>query len=109
MSAILHTLRCPIRARWRRYRNHQPFWRDDKTAAMLSIHLYGCRRCGRGAIKQRDQYAALFAARDTLVAEELREAAIDYNGDDARVKGWLRRRADKIDGGVSDEARTDEA
>lgn len=48
MSA-LHALTCPIRSRWLRRRNGQPFWRDDKTAAMLGLAHRGCGRCGRGA------------------------------------------------------------
>jgi hypothetical protein len=45
---------CPIRARYRHWRWHQPFWRDDKTAQMLGVSQYGCWRCGYGAIRERD-------------------------------------------------------
>lgn len=57
MRHLWHTLICPIRARWRRRRYHQPFWMDDKTAAMLGIARFGCPRCGRGATAERDAVA----------------------------------------------------
>jgi hypothetical protein len=53
IRAWWHRLVCPARSRWRRYRYAQPFWRDDKVAAMLGIGQYGCRRCGRGAVAER--------------------------------------------------------
>lgn len=49
----VHWLACPIRSRWLRRRNRQPFWRDDKVAQMLGVAWYGCGRCGRGAITER--------------------------------------------------------
>jgi hypothetical protein len=55
IRAWWHRLVCPARSRWRRYRYAQPFWRDDKVAAMLGIGQYGCRRCGRGAVAERDR------------------------------------------------------
>jgi hypothetical protein len=55
--AALHWVVCPIRRRWLRRRWHMPFWADDKTAQMLGIAQYGCRRCGRGAIAERDSDA----------------------------------------------------
>lgn len=54
----MHALICPIRCRWRRWRIHQPFWRDDNVAKMLGVAQYGCPRCGRGAIKERDRRGA---------------------------------------------------
>lgn len=45
----MHALTCNLRRRWLRWRIDLPFWRDDKTAQMLGIAQYGCRRCGRGA------------------------------------------------------------
>lgn len=51
---MIHALTCPIRRRWLRRRDHMPFWRDDKVAQMLGIAWYGCPRCGRGAVEQRD-------------------------------------------------------
>lgn len=50
----VHAVVCPIRSRWRRRRYGQPFWRADKTAALLGVGQFGCPRCGRGAIKERD-------------------------------------------------------
>jgi hypothetical protein len=50
---MIHALTCPVRSRWLRWRNHQPFWCDDKTANMLGVAQYGCRRCGHGAMQQR--------------------------------------------------------
>jgi hypothetical protein len=35
-----------------------PFWREDKTAALLGVAQYGCPRCGRGAIEERDRTRA---------------------------------------------------
>jgi hypothetical protein len=32
-----------------------PRWEDDKTAHMLGIGRFGCRRCGHGAIEERDR------------------------------------------------------
>lgn len=32
-----------------------PRWEDDKIALMLGIGQYGCRRCGHGAIEERDR------------------------------------------------------
>lgn len=49
-----HSLICPIRSRWRRWRYHQPFWAQDKTAKMLGVSTFGCPRCGYGAIEERD-------------------------------------------------------
>jgi len=54
----VHAITCPIRRRWRRQHIGQPFWADDKTAAMLGIAHLGCPRCGRGAIEERDRLAA---------------------------------------------------
>jgi len=51
---VIHALTCNVRRRWRRRRIHQPFWCDDKTAQMLGIAQYGCLRCGRGSIEERD-------------------------------------------------------
>jgi hypothetical protein len=31
-----------------------PRWEDDKIARMLGVGQYGCRRCGAGAVKERD-------------------------------------------------------
>jgi len=31
-----------------------PRWEDDKIAQMLGVGKYGCRRCGHGAIAERD-------------------------------------------------------
>lgn len=50
----MHAIICPVRRRWLRRRIHMPFWRDDKVAQMLGIAKYGCPRCGRGAIEERD-------------------------------------------------------
>lgn len=44
----MHALICPIWSRYRRWRYHQPFWCDDKTAAMCGIAHRGCWRCGAG-------------------------------------------------------------
>jgi hypothetical protein len=49
-----HWLVCPVRSRWRRRTYYQPFWRDDRVAKMFDIDMYGCPRCGRGAIEERD-------------------------------------------------------
>jgi hypothetical protein len=38
----------------RHYDSTGPRWDDDKTAAMLGIAQYGCRRCGHGSIAERD-------------------------------------------------------
>lgn len=69
-----------------------PDWRDDKTAQMLGVAQYGCPRCGRGAIENRDAVASalapieslsdLWAGRETTDAEyamwqELRTALAD--------------------------------
>jgi hypothetical protein len=54
VAEVLHPLTCPVRARWRRRRYSQPFWRDDKTAQMLGVADFGCPRCGHGAIAERD-------------------------------------------------------
>ncbi|HJR88964.1 MAG TPA: hypothetical protein VJ782_02260 [Aeromicrobium sp.] len=58
MSGTLHSLMCPIRARWRRHRYHQPFWSDDKTAQLLGVAHFGCPRCGRCAIRDRAEVSA---------------------------------------------------
>lgn len=52
---MIHALICPIRRRWLRWRIHMPFWCDDKVAQMLGVAQFGCRRCGRGAIAERDR------------------------------------------------------
>lgn len=57
-AALWHAVACPIRRRWRRRRLNQPFWRDDPVAKMLGVAAYGCPRCGRGAIEERDAAAA---------------------------------------------------
>lgn len=54
MTGALHAITCPIRARWHRRRYRLPFWCDDKVAAMFGVAQYGCPRCGRGSIEQRD-------------------------------------------------------
>jgi DNA-directed RNA polymerase subunit N (RpoN/RPB10) len=41
------------------YDSTGPRWEDDKTAHMLGIGKYGCRRCGHGAVEERDAEAAL--------------------------------------------------
>ena len=51
---VIHALTCNVRRRWLRRRIHMPFWRDDKVAQMLGIAQYGCPRCGRGSIEERD-------------------------------------------------------
>lgn len=55
MGDLLHAATCPIRRRWMRHRWHMPFWRDDKVAQMLGVAQYGCYRCGRGAVEERDR------------------------------------------------------
>lgn len=60
---MIHALTCPIRRRWLRWRWHMPFWRDDKVAQMLGVAQYGCPRCGRGMVAERDR-AALTATKD---------------------------------------------
>ncbi len=32
-----------------------PRWEDDLVAKTLGVAQYGCRRCGNGAIEERDQ------------------------------------------------------
>jgi hypothetical protein len=44
-----HALLCLVRSRWRHHRYGRPYWRDDKTAAMLGVAHMGCPRCGYGA------------------------------------------------------------
>lgn len=46
--------RCPECHR-RGYGNVGPRWEDDKVAQMLGIAQYGCPRCGKGAIEERDR------------------------------------------------------
>jgi hypothetical protein len=36
--------------------NIGPRWEDDAIARMLGIGQYGCRRCGQGAIAERDAH-----------------------------------------------------
>lgn len=38
----------------RHYGDFGSRWEDDKVARMLGIGQYGCRRCGHGAIADRD-------------------------------------------------------
>lgn len=47
LRGVLHALICPLRSRWFRYRNHEPFWHEDPVAFMLGRHKQGCFRCGR--------------------------------------------------------------
>lgn len=54
VRGAVHRLTCPTRSRFRRWRYHQPLWKDDTTAAWLGIGRYGCRRCGWRAIEERD-------------------------------------------------------
>jgi hypothetical protein len=51
-----HFHRCSECGHWPdAHRDHiAPRWEDDKTAAMLGIGRYGCRRCGHGAIEERN-------------------------------------------------------
>jgi hypothetical protein len=51
---MTHRVICPLRSMWRKRRYHQPLWIDDKVAQRLGVAWYGCRRCGRGAIAERD-------------------------------------------------------
>lgn len=46
--------RCP-ECRRRGFSPDSPPWRNDKTARMLGINMYGCPRCGKGAIEERDR------------------------------------------------------
>lgn len=36
-------------------------WADDPIAQWLGVARFGCRRCGRNAIKERDKAAAASA------------------------------------------------
>ena len=56
MSALRHGLTCWMRGRITR--RWQPIWRYDKVAQMFGIAQYGCPRCGRGAIEERDAQAS---------------------------------------------------
>lgn len=49
-----HWLTCWARRRYLRWRWHMPFWRDDRVAQMLGVAEFGCPRCGRGAVEERD-------------------------------------------------------
>lgn len=49
-----HLLTCRIRLAWMGWRYGMPYWREDQTAQMLGVAQYGCPRCGRGAIEERD-------------------------------------------------------
>lgn len=51
----MHALTCPVRRHWLRWRIGIPFWRDDKVAQALDIAQYGCPRCGRGAVEERNR------------------------------------------------------
>lgn len=46
--------RCP-ECRRRGYGTATPRWSDDPVAQMLGIAQYGCPRCGKGAIEERDR------------------------------------------------------
>jgi hypothetical protein len=61
MSDLWHAITCKWYRLWRRHRYHQPFWRHDKTAQFLGVAQYGCWRCGRGAIEERDAGTAALA------------------------------------------------
>lgn len=37
-----------------RNQKHAPRWNTDATAIMLGVARFGCPRCGRKAIKERD-------------------------------------------------------
>lgn len=52
---MIHALTCPVRRRWLRWRINLPFWRDDQVAQMLGVAQFGCHRCGRGAVGERDR------------------------------------------------------
>jgi hypothetical protein len=54
LSTIEHKLICPVRRRWLRWRWNIPFWSEDKVTQMLLIANFGCPRCGRNAIEERD-------------------------------------------------------
>lgn len=62
MKNLWHNLACPITRRWLRRRIRMPFWRDDKTAQILGIASFGCHRCGRGAIEERDRHQRILDA-----------------------------------------------
>lgn len=49
--------RCP-ECRQRGFSPDSPPWRNDKTAKLLGINMYGCPRCGKGAVAERDQASA---------------------------------------------------
>ena len=34
------------------HKDWMPRWEDDRTARLLGIGQYGCRRCGHGAIEE---------------------------------------------------------
>lgn len=46
---MIHALLCPVTSRYRRWRNGQPFWKDDRITKAMGVNLQGCPRCGRGS------------------------------------------------------------
>lgn len=71
---VKHLL-CPLTSRWRRWRNGQPFWRDDKTAKMLGVADYGCPRCGYGYEKGKQQDTRPTALIPSIIPPDRRETS----------------------------------
>jgi hypothetical protein len=64
-----------------------PRWENDKVAHMLGIARYGCRRCGHGAIEERDSRAAVIEE----LATEAELWADDEDDAGDVLAEWLRR------------------